>query len=151
MAVKDVELFVEEKRKNETLKAEWEEAIKEEANLREDQKENFFNENLYPIAKRYGFDFSFNDFCEYKNSSKPQDNDGELSDDELFDVAGGRSYAPYGGNYGPYGPPEHDGPHYGPHHGPHHGPHGGPHYGPHGDPHYGPHGGPHGGPYGPWR
>ena len=89
MAVKDVELFVQEKRKNEALKKEWEETSKQEATLKEDQKEAFFNEKLYPILKKYGFDFSFNDFCEYKGNSKSQDSDEELSDDELFNVAGG--------------------------------------------------------------
>lgn len=125
MAKKDVELFVEEKRKNEALKKEWENAAEKEAELREDQKEDFFNEQLYPIAKKYGFDFSFDDFCEYKkHNSKSQSSDEELSDDELFDVAGGRSYYPYG----PHGP---------------HNPHGEPH-GPHGP--YNPHG-----PHNPYR
>ena len=91
MAVKDVEMFVQEKRKNEALKKEWDKATKKEDKLKEDKKEEFFNKKLAPIAKKYGFDFSFNDFCEYKkHSAKPQNNDEELSDDELFNVAGGR-------------------------------------------------------------
>ena len=90
MAVKDVEMFVQEKRKNEALKKEWDKATKKEDKLKEDKKEEFFNKKLAPIAKKYGFDFSFDDFCEYKrHSSKPQDSDEELSDDELFNVAGG--------------------------------------------------------------
>ena len=90
MAVKDVEMFVLEKRKNEALKKEWDKATKKEDKLREDKKEAFFNKKLHPIIKKYGFDFSFDDFCEYKkNSAKPQSGDGELSDDELFNVAGG--------------------------------------------------------------
>ena len=90
MAVKDVEMFVQEKRKNEALKKEWDKATKKEDKLKEDKKEEFFNKKLAPIAKKYGFDFSFDDFCEYKkHSAKPQDSDEELSDDELFNVAGG--------------------------------------------------------------
>ena len=90
MAVKDVEMFVLEKRKNEALKKEWDKATKKEDKLREDKKEAFFNKKLHPIIKKYGFDFSFDDFCEYKkNSAKPQSGDEELSDDELFNVAGG--------------------------------------------------------------
>ena len=90
MAVKDVELFVQEKRKNEALKKEWDKATKKEDKLKEDKKEEFFNKKLAPIAKKYGFDFSFNDFCEYKkHSAKPQSSGEELSDDELFNVAGG--------------------------------------------------------------
>ena len=90
MAVKDVEMFVLEKRKNEALKKEWDKATKKEAKLKEDKKEEFFNKKLHPIIKKYGFDFSFDDFCEYKkHSSQSQDSDEELSDDELFNVAGG--------------------------------------------------------------
>ena len=91
MAKKDVELFVLEKRKNEALKKEWEKVAAQEDGLKDSQKEKFFNEKLYPIAKKYGFDFSFADFCEYKGASKPQASDKELSDDELFNVAGGRT------------------------------------------------------------
>ena len=81
MAVKDVEMFVLEKRKNEVLKKEWDKATKKEA---------FFNKKLHPSIKKYGFDFSFDDFCEYKkHSSKSQNSDEELGDDELFAVAGG--------------------------------------------------------------
>ena len=72
-------------RKNEALKKEWDKAIK-----KEDKKEALFNKKVHPIVKKYGFDFSFDDLCEYKkNSVKPQSGDGELSDDELFNVAGG--------------------------------------------------------------
>ena len=91
MAVKDVEMFVQEKRKNVALKKEWDKATKKEDKLKEDKKEEFFNKKLAPIAKKYGFDFSFDDFCEYKkHSAKPQNSDEELSDDELFNVAGGK-------------------------------------------------------------
>ena len=72
------------------MKKEWDKATKKEDKLREDKKEAFFNKKLHPIIKKYGFDFSFDDFCEYKkNSAKPQSGDEELSDDELFNVAGG--------------------------------------------------------------
>ena len=91
MTVKDVEMFVLEKRKNEALKKERDKATKKEDKLKEDKKEDFFNKKLHPIIKKYGFDFSFDDFCEYKkNSVKPQDGAGELGDDELFNVAGGK-------------------------------------------------------------
>ena len=90
MAVKDVEEFVLEKRKNEALKKEWEKATKKEDKLKEDQKEEFFNKKLHPIIKKYGFDFSFDDFCEYKKHiAKPQSSDAKLIDDELFNVVGG--------------------------------------------------------------
>ena len=82
MAVKDVEMFILEKRKNEALKKEWDKAIK-----KEDKKEALFNKKVHPIVKKYGFDFSFDDLCEYKKySAKPQSGDGELSDDEMSNV-----------------------------------------------------------------
>lgn len=86
MAKKDVELFALEKRKNEALKKEWKKVAAREDKLKENQKEKFFNEKLYPIVKKYGFDFSFADFYECKKS---KGSDEELSDDELFNVAGG--------------------------------------------------------------
>lgn len=84
MAKKDVELFALEKRKNEALKKEWKKVAAREDKLKENQKEKFFNEKLYPIVKKYGFDFSFADFCEYK---KFKGSNEELRDDELFNVA----------------------------------------------------------------
>ena len=79
------------KRKNEALKKEWEAANKGN-NLKENEQESFFYKELSPIAKKYGFNFSYNDFCEYKKHSKNSNNYEELSDDELFNVAGGQAY-----------------------------------------------------------
>ena len=66
MAVKDVEMFVEEKRKNETLKKEWDKATKKEAKLKEDKKEAF-NEKLYPIVKNMGLIFHLTIFVSIKS------------------------------------------------------------------------------------
>ena len=88
MAKKDVELFFEEVSKNEPLRAEWEKAQKGITNIKEDELESFFNEKLYPIAKKYGFDFSYNDIRKFKRNLT-SDNAEELSDDFLDQVAGG--------------------------------------------------------------
>ena len=90
MFKKDVELFVLEKRKNNILRKEWKETAKKGNNLKENEQESFFNKELSPIAKKYGFDFSYNDFCEYKKHNPTPNNYEELSNDELFNVAGGR-------------------------------------------------------------
>ena len=89
MAKKDVELFFEKINKNETLKKELEKAEEGMINIKENELETFFNENLYPIVKKYGFDFSYADLHEYKHSLTPKNRE-ELSDDELFNVAGGK-------------------------------------------------------------
>lgn len=89
MSKKNVELFVLEKRKNDALRKEWEEATKKGNSLKENEQESFFNKELSPIAKKYGFNFSYNDFYEYKKHNPISNNDEELSDDELFNVAGG--------------------------------------------------------------
>ncbi len=58
-------------------------------NLKEDELETFFNENLYSIVKKYGFDFSYADLREYKHGLNHQS--GEELDDFLDQVAGGFS------------------------------------------------------------
>lgn len=88
MAKRDVELFFEEAKKNDALRTEWEKAQKGIANIKEDELESFFNEKLFPIAKKYGFDFSYNDIRKFKRNLD-SDNSGELSDDFLDQVAGG--------------------------------------------------------------
>lgn len=57
--------------------------------IKENELESFFNEKISPIVQEYGFDFSFDDVCEYKRSLAPENSD-ELSDDELLNVAGGK-------------------------------------------------------------
>lgn len=72
------------------MKKEWGKATKKENKLKEDKNEEFFNKKLHLIIKKYGFDFLFDDFYEYKkHSSESQDSDGEFSKDELFVVADG--------------------------------------------------------------
>ncbi len=57
-------------------------------NLKENELESFFKEKLLPLVKNYGFNFSYDDLREYKNSLLPQSGE-ELDDDFLDQVAGG--------------------------------------------------------------
>lgn len=91
MSKKDVELFFEEVNKNEALKQEWQKTESEIANLKEDELESFFNEKLSPIAKKYGFNFSYNDVRKFKHGLT-SDDATELNDDFLDQVAGGAQY-----------------------------------------------------------
>ena len=89
MAKKDVELFFEEVSKNEALKKELAKAEEGLNSLGKSEIKTFFNKKFLPIIKTYGFNFTYQDLLDYKQSLNLKDGD-EISDDFLNQVSGGK-------------------------------------------------------------
>ena len=72
--------FFKEVSRNEKLRKELSEAEKGlEKNLRKEEVKTFFQRKFLPIAKKYGFDFTYEELREYKKSVEPKD-EQELND-----------------------------------------------------------------------
>ncbi len=72
--------FFKEVSRNEKLRKELSEAEKGlEKNLRKEEVKTFFQRKFLPIAKKYGFDFTYEELREYKKSMEPKD-EQELND-----------------------------------------------------------------------
>ena len=91
MDKKNIELFFEELSKNEVLRgalAKVESHMSNFGELTKNEQEKLFNKELLPILHEHGFDFSYNDLCEYNKSKMPADGT-ELSNEFLDQVTGG--------------------------------------------------------------
>ena len=86
---KQVEAFFNEVKKDDGLKAKLKKVEQEVAQeLNKKEAKSFFYEKLLPLAKEYGFSFSYKELMEYKKTLIP---DGEDLDDEILtQVAGGK-------------------------------------------------------------
>lgn len=83
--------FFKEVSKNEKLRRELSEEEKGLGkNLSKEEVKDFFQQKFLPIAKKYGFDFTYEDIKEYKKSMEPKDGQ-ELGVDLLEGVTGGYS------------------------------------------------------------
>ena len=94
MDKKNIELFFEELSKNEVLRgalAKVESHMSNFGELTKNEQEKLFNKELLPILREHGFDFSYNDLCEYNKSNMPVDGT-ELSNEFLDQVTGGRHF-----------------------------------------------------------
>ncbi len=89
MSVENVQKFFELVKSNEDLAQEIEK-IKNEAQNKAGtvDYEKIISENVIPMAKERGLEFTLEDFLTYSSSIAPQ---GELSDDDLLNVSGGWS------------------------------------------------------------
>lgn len=89
MSVENVQKFFELVKSNEELAQEIEK-IKNEAQNKAGtvDYEKIISENVIPMAKERGLEFTLEDFLTYSSSIAPQ---GELSDDDLLNVSGGWS------------------------------------------------------------
>lgn len=89
MSVENVQKFFELVKSNEELAQEIEK-IKNEAQNKAGtvNYEQIISENVIPMAKKHGLEFTLEDFLKYSSSIAPQ---GELSDDDLLNVSGGWS------------------------------------------------------------
>ncbi len=90
LAREDVELFFEKVNEDENLKKKISKAETNLANLDKNQAEKIFNSDILPIAQKLGFDFSCEDVLNF-SINPPHKPKGELSDDDLGQVAGGMS------------------------------------------------------------
>ncbi len=90
MAMGDVELFFEKVNEDENLKKKISKIETNMANLDKNQAEKIFNSDILPIAQKLGFDFSYEDVLNFRLNPTHQTK-GELSDDDLGQVAGGMS------------------------------------------------------------
>ena len=90
MAREDVELFFEKVNEDENLKKKISKAETNLANLDKNQAEKIFNSDILPIAQKLGFDFSYEDVLNFSINpiGEPK---GEISDEDLGQVAGGMS------------------------------------------------------------
>ena len=85
---KQVEAFFNEVKKDEGLKAKLKKVEQEVAQeLNKKEAKSFFYEKLLPLAKEYGFSFSYEELMEYKKNLIPKAE--ELDDEILTQVAGG--------------------------------------------------------------
>lgn len=90
LAMGDVELFFEKVNEDENLKKKISKIETNMANLDKNQAEKIFNSDILPIAQKLGFDFSYEDVLNFRLNPTHQTK-GELSDDDLGQVAGGMS------------------------------------------------------------
>ena len=90
LAMGDVELFFEKVNEDENLKKKISKIETNMANLDKNQAEKIFNSDILPIAQKLGFDFSYEDVLNFSINPTHQTK-GELSDDDLGQVAGGMS------------------------------------------------------------
>ena len=90
LAMGDVELFFEKVNEDENLKKKISKIETNMANLDKNQAEKIFNSDILPIAQKLGFDFSYEDVLNFSINPTRQTK-GELSDDDLGQVAGGMS------------------------------------------------------------
>lgn len=82
--------FFKEVSQNEKLRKEISEAEKVlEKNLCKEEVKDFFQQKFLPIAKKYGFDFTYEDLKEYKKSLDTR-NGQEVQGSLLKVVSGGR-------------------------------------------------------------
>ncbi len=86
----DVELFFEKVNEDENLKKKISKIEANLANLDKNQAEKIFNSDILPIAQKLGFDFSYEDVLNF-SINPAHETKGELSDDDLGQVAGGMS------------------------------------------------------------
>ena len=97
--------FFKEVSKNEKLRKEISGAEKDLGkNLSKEEIKDFFQKKFLPIAKKYGFDFTYEDLKKYKKSMEPKKGN-ELEDDMLEMVTGGGDCMCF---YGGGGPPKDD-------------------------------------------
>ena len=90
LAMEDVELFFEKVNEDENLKKKISKIEANLANLDKSQAEKIFNSDILPIAQKLGLDFSYEDVLNF-SINPPHKTKGELSDDDLGQVAGGMS------------------------------------------------------------
>ncbi len=90
LAMGDVELFFEKVNEDENLKKKISKIEANLANLDKNQAEKIFNSDILPIAQKLGFDFSYEDVLNF-SINPAHETKGELSDDDLGQVAGGMS------------------------------------------------------------
>ena len=88
MAREEVGLFLEKVNEDENLKQKISKAEASLVTLDKNQAEKIFNSDILPIAHKLGFDISYDDVLNF-NINPPQEPKGELSDDDLGQVAGG--------------------------------------------------------------
>ena len=91
MSKENAKLFYEELAKNEALHEKFEVIGKKYEGQTSDevQMDLIYQNEILPIAKESGFEFTLAEFKEYKQEvTQPQS--GKLSDDELDNVAGGQ-------------------------------------------------------------
>lgn len=97
MSIKEIEKFYIEVKKNKTLKEELESIKKRllKDRLSQFNAEDFIEEGLIPLARRYGMIFSLDDLMDYASKSHAQllKQANMLSEEELEAVSGGRSEA----------------------------------------------------------
>lgn len=85
---KQVEAFFNEVKKDDGLKAKLKKVEQEVAQeLNKKEAKSFFYEKLLPLAKEYGFSFSYEDLIAYKKDLLPDYE--ELDDEILAQVSGG--------------------------------------------------------------
>ena len=90
MAREDVESFFEKVNQDENLKQKISEIETRLVNLDKNQAEKIFNSDILPIAQKLGFEISYEDVLDFSINPKNEP-EGELSDDDLGQVAGGMS------------------------------------------------------------
>ena len=89
MARKEVELFFERVNQDENLKKKISKIEARLVNLDKNQAKKIFNSDILPIAKKLGFDFSYEDVLNFSINPISESSGGEISDDDLGQVAGG--------------------------------------------------------------
>lgn len=94
MSIKAIEKFYIEVKKNKTLKEELESLKKRllKDRLSQFNAEDFIEQGIIPLAKRYGMIFSLDDLMDYASKSHAQllQQANMLSEEELEAVSGGR-------------------------------------------------------------